>query len=214
MRQGVRGMEQIKNRCLYTCDSAFQNWAETELSACGAQWFLPLSPPHTSYLYWTYSHFIFPRWRQTPSCVVEIPTSINNSIPFPDSWGDKHVAWADVDTPGNYPATFRPEIMAFQAAWSSGEKFQRHDIKQWNLLVITLRSAVLFVLSNTDSAMCEAYFIYQECSGETKYRSSRLLSESLLTNDAQPRPKQPSPVTCLSERALPHMLPLTGGRAF
>lgn len=36
------GMEQIKNRCLNTCDSAFQNGAETEPS--GARPFLPLSP--------------------------------------------------------------------------------------------------------------------------------------------------------------------------
>lgn len=54
MRQGVRGMEQIKNRCLYTCDSAFQNGAETEPSGCGAQPFLPLSPLCTfSASYWT-----------------------------------------------------------------------------------------------------------------------------------------------------------------
>lgn len=30
VEQGVRGMEQIRNRCLYTCDSAFRNWAGTE----------------------------------------------------------------------------------------------------------------------------------------------------------------------------------------
>lgn len=41
------GMELIKNRWLYTCDSAFQNWAETELSACGAPWFQPFSHPLT-----------------------------------------------------------------------------------------------------------------------------------------------------------------------
>lgn len=59
-------------------------------------------------------------------CTADISTSINNFIPFPDPWGDKHVACADVDTPGNYPTIFPSVIKAFQAAWSSGEKFQRH----------------------------------------------------------------------------------------
>lgn len=68
---------------------------------------------------------VFPKWRLTHSCIVGIPTSINNVIPFPDQWGEKHVAWSDVDTPGNFP----PEIMASQAAWPSGEKFQTLTLK-------------------------------------------------------------------------------------
>lgn len=101
--------------------------------------------------------FIFPRWRQTRSCMAEIPTF----IPFPDPWGDKHVAWADVDTPGNYPATFPPS-----RSWLSkqpghqGRSFTDMTLSR-NLLVITL---FFFYFS-----LC--YFIYQECSGKTEYRS-------------------------------------------
>lgn len=56
------GMEQIKNRCLYMCDSAFQNGAETEPSGCGARPFLPLSPLcDFRASYWTNGYFRSPQ---------------------------------------------------------------------------------------------------------------------------------------------------------
>jgi len=49
MRQGARAMEQIKNRCLYTCDSIFKSFVEPELRV--------LVEPNdfTFYFHFTYS---------------------------------------------------------------------------------------------------------------------------------------------------------------
>lgn len=85
--QGARRIEQIKNRCLHTCESAFQNGAMCPRSPTISPFNLLITlSVITLSFYWklnfniTLSHFLTQR-------------------------GDKHKAWADVDTPGNYPST-------------------------------------------------------------------------------------------------------------
>lgn len=63
----VRGMEQIKNRCLYTCDSAFQNGAKCLWSL---RIFRVTAPR------WTYTVRLYPpRWRQTMKSLLLSITS-------------------------------------------------------------------------------------------------------------------------------------------
>lgn len=93
MRQGMRGMEQIKNRCLYTCDSAFQ-----KLSGDGAK------------CLWSRTIFSLYLLFAPRICVGRTVISYSpgdDKQPQLLSITLSHFP-TYVDTPGNYPATFPP----------------------------------------------------------------------------------------------------------
>lgn len=56
------------------------------------------------YLHFRASYRTYGRFKFNRFTVESLLLSIT-PVQFPDLWSDKHVGQADVDTPGNYPAT-------------------------------------------------------------------------------------------------------------
>lgn len=165
MRQGVRGMEQIKNRCLYTCDSAFQKRStDGAVSARGARSFLPLS---LSAFELDIRSFYIPLGDDKHAAVWLKSQLLSHFLTHEVINMQHGLMLIHLET----TQPLSPGDHDFPSSLIIGEKFQRHDTKQGNLLVITLFFS-LVKHRFTD-------LIYQEC-------MRFIVSLSLLTNDAQP----------------------------